>query len=125
MRKLPFLCLAAAFISYPVLAQTSSPPAARATAEQLQNVEGTYGLSNGRILKLIQLDDRLYAELKDWRTELVAVAENVYASRDGRIRVTFKSDASAEGNVVTIGGDTELLERALPEQVRQPHKTLR
>jgi hypothetical protein len=112
MRTLSFLWLAAALVAPPVLAQTSSPTAVHATAEQLQDIEGTYKLSNGRIITLLTLDDRLYVELNRSRKELVAVAENAYASRDGRIRVTYNPDASP---VLTVEADRELLERALTE----------
>jgi hypothetical protein len=125
MRKLPALCLAAVFIASPVLADIPSATQVRATAEQLQNVASTYSLSNGRVLTLVKFDDRLYAELKGSRTELVPVAENVYASRDGSLSVTYKREASSENGVVSVEGDRALLDQTLPEQGRRSFRTLR
>jgi hypothetical protein len=125
MRKLSALCLAALFIASPVFADIPSATQVRATAEQLQNVERTYSLSNGRVLTLVRFDDRLYAELKGSRTELVPVAENVYASRDGSLSVTYKQDASSENGVVSVEGDRTLLDQTLPEQGRRSFRALR
>jgi hypothetical protein len=105
MRKLSVVCFAAALVAGSALAA----PAAKvhATAEQLQNVEGTYGLSNGRVLKLFTLDNRLYAQLKHSRTELEAVGENAYASRDGTISVTYKPQAARDEIEVRLGVDPD------------------
>jgi hypothetical protein len=113
MRKLSVVCLAAALLAGPVLAAPAAD--VHATAEQLSNVEGTYGLSNGRVLRLYTLDNRLYAELKSSRTELVAVGENAYASKDGTISVKYNPDASRDEIAVTLGVDpAAALARVLP-----------
>jgi hypothetical protein len=113
MHKLSYVCLAAALVAGSALAAPAAPTEVQATSQQLHDVEGSYRLSNGRVLKLIMQDDRLYAELKNHRTELVAVGENAFASRDGSISVTYKPDAATEQISVSFGVDPL---RALPDR---------
>jgi hypothetical protein len=126
MLKLACLCLAASFIAGPVLAaDTSAFTKVHATSEQLQNIQGVYRLSNGRVFKLLLLDDRLYVELKRGRKELVAIAENVYATKDGAIKVTYNPDAPPGDSWISVEGDRDVLERVLPEHVYHPLQALR
>jgi hypothetical protein len=103
MRKLSVVCFAAALVAGSAFAAPAAE--VHATAEQLQNVEGTYGLSNGRVLKLFTVENRLYAQLKHSRTELVAVGDNAYASKDGTISVTYKPAAARDEISVSLGVD--------------------
>jgi hypothetical protein len=116
MRRLFIIGLATALVAGPTLAGTSTE--VRVTAEQLQNVEGSYVLSNGRVLRLVTLDNRLYADLKGFRTELFAAAENVFVSKNGAINVTFIPEATQDKVAVSFGSDPSAAlarARALPE----------
>jgi len=65
--------------------------------QQLHDIAGAYALGTGRILRLIAVDDRLYADLNGHdRKELLAVGENAFASRDGTLALTFKPTDSGD-----------------------------
>jgi hypothetical protein len=102
MRTLSTVYLATTLLAGSALAST---PAAgtHATAQQLQTIEGAYKLSNGRVLHLSAVDNRLYAEVNGHqRTELVAAAENVFASRDGTIKVTYKPETETSLKQISV-----------------------
>jgi hypothetical protein len=109
MRTLSIVCLATTLLAGSALAGSPAPANTGATAQQLENIEGAYKLSNGRVLRLSTVDNRLYAEVNGHhRTELVAAAENVFASRDGAIKVTYKpeTETSLEQIAVSFARDT-------------------
>jgi hypothetical protein len=68
-----------------------APGAFVATGAQLaDSVKGTYGLSNGRRLELIDLDERVYADFGKWsRVALNEVGPNQFASREGDVQMTW------------------------------------
>lgn len=93
MRTLSIVCLATTLLAGSALADSPAPANTGPTAEQLQIIEGAYKLSNGRVLKLSTVDNHLYAEVNGrHKTELFAAAENVFTSRDGAIKVTYKPE---------------------------------
>jgi hypothetical protein len=121
MRTLSIVCLATTLLAGSALAGSPAPDNTGATAQQLQTIEGAYKLSNGRILRLSTIDNRLYGDINGFhRTELVAAAENVFASRDGAIKVTYKPETatSLEQIAVSYERDPGALARASSERGR-------
>lgn len=60
--------------------------ALRPSLEQISQLEGVYGLADGRRVRIVHLDDRLYADLdKNERLELFVAGPDTLASRDGRV----------------------------------------
>jgi hypothetical protein len=105
MRIQPTLSLLAAALSLSALAV--SPAASAATAGtaissvhvsagaaykprpiEFEGVQGSYALSDGRTLRLSSAHGKLYAELGHARIEMMPVAPNVFATRDG-MRLAF------------------------------------
>jgi len=79
-----------------VTAQRSAPADAGgyiATGAQLADaVEGSYALSNGRRLDLVDLDQRVYADFDagKWsRVALLEVGPHRFASREGDVQLTY------------------------------------
>jgi len=77
-----------------VTAQRSSvagPSGFIATGAQLADeVEGSYALSNGRRLDLLDIDQRVYADFGKWsRVELQEVGPHRFASREGDVQMTW------------------------------------
>jgi len=77
-----------------VAAQRSSaaPPSGFiATGAQLAaEVEGSYALSNGRRLDLLDIDQRVYADFGKWsRVQLDEVGPHRFASREGDVQLTW------------------------------------
>lgn len=62
-----------------------------ATGAQLADeVEGSYLLSNGRWLELIDLDQRVYAQFDKWRrVQLEEVGPHRFATREGDVQMTY------------------------------------
>lgn len=87
MRALLCLALISAFAST-ALAAT---PISRGAGMDLKNdIEGQYRLENGRNVRLVQVDHKLYLDLnRYYRKELHPVADKVLASRDGRLTVQY------------------------------------
>jgi len=56
---------------------------------EFDGVQGAYALADGRTLRISSAHRRLYAELGTTRTEIVAVAQNVFASRDDSMHLQF------------------------------------
>ena len=100
MRKLPFVTLVvAAVLAGPALA--ASPAAQPIDAQQKQELEGDYTLSNGKTMRLIAVDNRLYADIRRTsrlsavtgrsdRLQLVAIGQNTFASTDGAVSITYQ-----------------------------------
>jgi hypothetical protein len=102
MRTLSIVCLATTLLAGSTFASTPATDT-DATAQQLQTMEGAYKLSNGCVVRLSAVDNRLYAEVNGHnRTELVATAENVFASRDGTIKVTYRPETETSLEQVSV-----------------------
>ncbi|MFC5459248.1 hypothetical protein [Massilia niabensis] len=114
MRALLCLALASVFASTAVASTAHAATAQVSTAQasaallttpislgeaiELKNdVEGQYRLENGRDVRLVQVDHKLYLDLnRHYRKELLPVAENVLASRDGRLTVQYMPHGPVE-----------------------------
>lgn len=70
---------------------TGDPGGFIATGAQLaDSVQGSYALSNGRRLELIDLDQRVYADFGKWsRVQLEEVGPHRFASREGDVQLTW------------------------------------
>lgn len=59
-------------------------------AQLAAEVEGSYALSNGRRLDLLDIDQRVYADFGKWsRVELAEVGPHRFASREGDVQMTW------------------------------------
>jgi hypothetical protein len=56
---------------------------------EFDGVQGSYSLADGRTLRVSSAHHKLYAELGATKTEIVPVAQNVFASRDAGMRLQF------------------------------------
>ena len=56
---------------------------------EFDGVQGTYNLANGQTLKVSAEHRKLYAEIGQNKTELVAVAQNTFVSRDEDMKLVF------------------------------------
>jgi hypothetical protein len=94
MRALLCLALMSAFAST-ALAAT---PISRGDAIDLKNdVAGQYRLENGRDVRLVLTDDKLYLDLnRYYRKELLPIGDKMLASRDGRLTVQYMPDGPVE-----------------------------
>jgi hypothetical protein len=94
-----FLFAAALLASGVANAAPAAPAQAalRPSLEQISQLEGVYGLADGRRVRIVQADDRLYAELdKDRRLELFVAGPDTVASRDGRVTVRLEQPGKGE-----------------------------
>jgi hypothetical protein len=94
-----FLFAAALLASGVANAAPAAPAQAalRPTLEQISQLEGVYGLADGRRVRIVQADDRLYAELdKNRRLELFAAGPDTVASRDGALTVQYMPEGPTE-----------------------------
>jgi hypothetical protein len=87
------LCLA--LVSSTALAAT---PISRGDAAQLKDdIAGQYRLETGRDVRLTLVDDRLYLDLnRNFRKELLPVAQRTLASRGGRLTVEYMPDGPVD-----------------------------
>jgi len=102
------LCLA--LVSSTALAAT---PISRGEATQLKDdIAGQYKLETGRDVRLTLVDDRLYLDLnRNFRKELLPVAERTLASRDGRLTVQYMPDGPVDRILIKhpgLGADVRL-----------------
>jgi hypothetical protein len=59
-------------------------------AQLADEVEGTYALSNGRRLELLDIDQQIYADFGKWsRIQLQEVGPHRFASRGGDVQMTW------------------------------------
>lgn len=93
MRKLAHLLLACTTVlQCPVFA---APPGL--TSQQMYEMEGVYALTDGRIVRLTVIDDRLYVDLNQRnRLTLVAVSEHVFVTRQNEVTVERRSGGNGE-----------------------------
>ena len=83
---------AAALLTTTNLAQAdaSSTDSRRATAEQMDQVAGTYKLSDGRRAEIFLLGTRLYVKIgRDQQKELLLAGTSRFASLDGKVSIQF------------------------------------
>jgi hypothetical protein len=93
--KMPSIALAMTLFA--AGAASAAPDAAlRTTAQQRADAEGTYQLDNGQRVRIFELDEKLYLEIGRYRKELVLVAPNRYASRDGAISMQAAPEVPGE-----------------------------
>lgn len=79
----------------------------RPTAQQIVDVEGTYGLENGERLRMFGLDGRLYVEVGHHRKELVVAGPGRFASKDGTVSLRFDPDADPDKVVLGYRRDVD------------------
>jgi hypothetical protein len=80
---------------------TAAPIAAdapqQATAQQIDEVQGTYKLSDNRRAEIFALGTRLYVKIgRGSQRELVLAGQNRFAARDGSIAIQFGPDLDHE-----------------------------
>ena len=87
MRALLCLALFSAFAS---TAHAATPISRGAGMDLKNDIEGQYKLENGRNVRLVQVDHKLYLDLnRYYRKEIIPVADRVLASRDGKLTVQY------------------------------------
>jgi hypothetical protein len=88
-------------------AATAADTSLHVTTQQLQEVEGTYGLNNGQRARVFQLDNRLYVEIGRMRKELNLVAPQRFASRDGSVSMVFGQRDSGSDIALSLRSDLQ------------------
>lgn len=71
------------------VAVTASTASYKLRPFELNGVQGSYALADGRTLHISSEHRRLYAELDNARAEIVPVAENTFVSRDDGMQLRF------------------------------------
>jgi hypothetical protein len=56
---------------------------------EFDGVQGTYSLLDGRYLRIIAVQRKLYAQIGRDKAEIVPVEQNRFATRDDSLRITF------------------------------------
>lgn len=92
----------------------------RATAQQRADLEGSYRLETGQLAQVFSLDDRLYIEVGRHRKELVLVAPDRFASRDGAVSMQFAPAAPGERIVLGYRQDVAEIVPIRLSSVRRP-----
>ena len=79
-----------------------------ATGAQLADeVEGSYALSNGRRLELIDLDQRIYADFGKWsRVQLEEVGPHRFASREGDVQLVWVPGTQTDTILLSYPADS-------------------
>ncbi len=95
-----------------VTAQRDAEAAGRqftSTGAQLASeVEGSYALSNGRRLELIDLDQRLVADFGKWsRVELAEVGPHRFVSRGGNVEMTYMPGRRTDSILLSYPADSK------------------
>jgi hypothetical protein len=95
MRALSIFLASAVLLTTASTAQAAagSTDSSRATAEQIEQITGTYKLSDGRHAEIYVLDDRLYVRIaRGARKELRLAGPNRFATHDGKLAIQFGPD---------------------------------
>lgn len=103
-----FLFAAAMLASGVANAATTAPAQAllEPTVEQMSQLEGVYGLADGKRVRITQTDGRLYADLgKHLRLQLFLARPDTIASRDGRVSIRLAQPGKAEPLLVVRQAD--------------------
>ncbi|MCC2956589.1 hypothetical protein LK542_13295 [Massilia sp. IC2-477] len=89
-------------------ATVAGPNGFIATGAQLASeVEGSYALSNGRRLELIDLDQQVYADFGKWsRVRLDEVGPHRFASREGDVQMTWLPGERTDTIVLSYPADS-------------------
>lgn len=79
------------------------------TSTQLvDEVQGSYRLSNGRWIDLIDLDQQLYAEFDHWnRVRLREVGPHLFASRSGDVTMAWMPDQRPDTILLSYPADSK------------------
>jgi hypothetical protein len=99
MRALSIFLAAAALLSTVSTAHADAGSAEprRATAQQMDQVTGTYKLSDGRRAEIFVLDERLYVRIgRGPQTEFQLAGPDRFASIDGRMSIQFGPDLDTD-----------------------------
>lgn len=76
-------------------------------AQLIDEVEGSYRLSNGRWLTLVDLDQRIYAEFDEWRrVQLQEVGPHRFASREGDVQMVWMPEQRADTILLSYPADS-------------------
>lgn len=59
----------------------------------IAEVQGTYTLSDGRTLRVLVEKNKLYASVDGRKEELTFIADNVFLTHDGHMKLTFEPRA--------------------------------
>ena len=95
MRALSIFLAAAVLLTTASTAQADagSTELSRVTAQQMEQITGTYRLSDGRHAEIYVLDERVYVRIgRGARQELQLAGPNRFATRDGKLAIQFGPD---------------------------------
>ena len=81
-------------------AQVQPSMAYRLTKEDADHMRGTFGLADGRTIKITSRLNKLFVDLDGKREELVPVGPNRFVTRDTGARLTFNQVPYPEEVVV-------------------------
>lgn len=84
-----------------VSVQTIQGSKYKLTPVEFKGVQGNYTMSNGQVLRVSEAQHKLFAEVGDTRSELVAVAENTFVARDADMKLVFDQIPFATDVVMT------------------------
>ena len=107
MRALSIFLAATALLTTVSVAQaeTGSAQPSRTSAEQMEQMTGTYKLSNGRRADIFLLGTQLYVKIGgSQQKQLILAGPNRLASRDGTVSVQFGTDFESDRIVLQHGG---------------------
>lgn len=112
---------AAALLTTTNLAQadTSSTGPLCATAERMDQVAGTYKLSDGRRVEIFLLGTRLYIKIgRGQQKELLLAGPSRFASPDGKVSIQFGPEFDTDRIVLeAVRGDQDRIRLASNERV--------
>jgi hypothetical protein len=99
MRALSIFLAAAVLLTTASAAQadTGAAEPGHVTAQQMEQITGTYKLSDGRHAEIYVLDDRLYVRIaRGARKELRLAGPNRFATHDGKLAIQFGPDLAKD-----------------------------
>jgi hypothetical protein len=86
-------------------ASAAGPAAPQATAQQMEEIEGHYALSDGRRARIFVMDSRLYLELGRHYKELEPAGQDSWVTRDRSLSLQFRQDQAANQIVLHYRDD--------------------
>ena len=81
--------------------QTISAAKYKLTPVEFKGVQGRYTMDNGQMLQVSEDGHKLFAEIGNTRSELLAVAENTFVARDADMKLVFDQIPFATEVVLT------------------------
>ncbi len=76
-------------------------------AQLADEVEGTYALSNGRRLELLDIDQQVWADFGKWsRVQLNEIGPHRFASREGDVQMTWVPGQPADTILLSYPADS-------------------